>query len=104
MSSILSERADLLLRTHVPFPPYSFPDSAARDGIVTKFEPTKYEIHTGKRVPIAVRKVTTKGLVVSYRFVLHIGLRIPLIRWVRPPQTLLPHSTILKPGTSPHKA
>jgi len=60
-------------------------------------------VHTGSRTAIAVRTVTTMGLVTSYRFVKAIWHRIAPVRPVKPPQTLLPHSTILKPGVSPHK-
>jgi len=86
-----------------PFPPYKFP-ALTREGTLTQFVPTKYDIHTGKRVPLVVRTVTVKGLVKSVRFVLAIWHRLALVRPVRPPQTLLPHSTILKPGVSPHGA
>lgn len=99
--SILEIKAELA-REHKPFPAYSFP-KLTREGIETKFEPSKYDIHTGKRTPIAVRVVKNGKLVVSYRFVKAIWHRIGPIRLPRPPQTLLPHSTILKPGTSPHK-
>ncbi len=100
--SILEIKAELA-REHKPFPAYSFP-KLTRDGVLTTLEPTKYDIHTGKRVPIPVRVVKNGRLVVSYRFVKAIWSRILHSRPVRPPQTLLPHSTLLKPGTSPHKA
>lgn len=86
-----------------PFPAYKFP-VYTREVTVTKLVTTAYTpAGPGKLVPIAVRKVTTMGLVRTMRFQVAIWTRIAPVRPVRPPQTLLPHSTLAKPGSSPHK-
>lgn len=87
-----------------PFPPYQFP-KIERSGVLTKLETTTITpAGPGKRIPIAIRTVTTMGLVRTMRFSFAFWLRIGPIRIAKPPQTLLPHSTIAKPGTSPKGA
>lgn len=86
-----------------PFPAYAFP-KLERYGVVTTLETTAYKpAGPGHRIPIAVRTVTVMGLVRTYRFKPAVWHRILVIRPFKPPQTLLPHSTIMKPGISPHK-
>ncbi len=102
--SYFSKVAALAFPKPPPFPPYSFP-KLTRDSSVTKLVTTPIVPHVGgKRIPIPVRTVTVMGLVTTYRFKVAVWLRIGPVRPARPPQTLLPHSTVLKPGTSASKA
>ena len=81
-----------------PFPDYAFP-KIERTGVLTKLETTAITpVGPGKRVPIMVRRVTVMGLVRTVRFSFAFWLRIGPIRLAKPPQSLLPHSTIAKPG------
>jgi len=99
---------DQVIKQAFPPPPpwanYSFPE-LTRTGVVTQLATTAYNPGgPGKLIPIPIRTVTTMGLVRTYRFRPAPWHRIGPIRAVRPPQTLLPHSTLAKPGTDPKGA
>ncbi len=87
-----------------PQPPYQFPVLSRLDSPVMTLKPSQGQTGGGSRVPMAVRVVTSRGLVTTYRFVRALWRRFAETRPVRPPQTLLPHSTLLKPGVSPKGA
>jgi len=84
--------------------PYTFP-TMVREVSVTQLKTTTIvQAGPGKRVPIAIRTLTTKGLVTTFRFVPAIWARLGLIRLAKPPQTFLPRDTKKTPGSSAKNA
>ncbi len=80
--------------------PYSYP-AFIRETTVTQLTTTTIvQAGPGKRVPLAVRTVSVKGLVTTYRFVPAVFTRIGPIRLAKPPQTFLPRDTKKTPGSS----
>ena len=86
-----------------PPAPYSFPKVIREVTVTTLKTTTITQVGPGKRVALAVRTVTVRGLITSYRFVPAVWTRIFAIRVARTPQTILPRDTLRPPGVSPHK-
>jgi len=81
-----------------PWKPYSY-EKLVKDVKITKLESsTPAGAHPGTRVPMPVKRVSKTSLVVTYRFVKSVWVRIALVKAFKPPMSLLHSMSVHAPG------